>query len=225
VEKLMNIDGLVRFSAFLELGIAQITEMFNNQQKQTSLLVLSPGIAINSVVWDSENNKYVFELDASALVEFGIGPESKFLGYELRANARGKLELIKHGDITMEIKSQASVSVRNGSTSLSAEVDAFLYMGPDIKAESSGIYIKPIVLYGGIKGTLLSSTYDSSTYDVRFGAAYNTQLGPGILTLQGQYDLGRGWLLGSRYSTGDFAGQFSYDLNTNKFQLGIEIKF
>ena len=65
----------------------------------------------------------------------------------------------------------------------------------------------------------------SSTYNARFGAAYNTQLGSGILTLQGQYDVGRGWLLGARYSTGDFAGQFSYDLNEKRFQLGIEIKF
>jgi hypothetical protein len=180
-------------------------------------------MAIESVV--RENGKYVFELDASALVKFGIGPESRVFGYELRANARGELELIKHGDITVKIKPQASVSVTNDLTSLFTGVDAFLYMGPEIKAESSGISIRPIVLYGGINGNLLSSTYDA-----RFGAAYNTQLGSGILTLQGQYNLGENnlggrWLLEARYSTGDFEGKLSYDLKENKFKVGIQIKF
>ena len=213
-----SIDYLVRVSAILGLGIAEITKMSNDKQEQTSLLVLSPGIGIKSVV--RENGKYVFELDASALVKFGIGSESKFLGYRLEANARGELTLIEDKDIAMKIKPQASVSVTNALTSLSAGVDAFVYIGREIRVESSGISIRPIVLYGGINGNLLSSTYDA-----RFGAAYNTQLGPGILTLQGQYNLGRGWLLGASYSTGDFASQFSYDLKENKFKLGIEIKF
>jgi hypothetical protein len=228
-----HIDYSLDFLLYLALGIAEITtKMPNDKQKQTNnkqeqtLLVLSTGIDIKSVFRDSQDGKYVFELDASALVKFGIGSESGVFGYRLQFNARGELELIKHGDITVKIKPQASASVTNDLTSLFAGVDAFLYMGPDIKAESSGIYIKPIVLYAGISGTLLSSTYDSSTYNARFGAAYNTQLGSGILTLQGQYDLGRrGWLLVARYSTGDFAGQFSYDLNERKFQLGIEVKF
>jgi hypothetical protein len=213
-----SIDYLVRASAIIALGIAEITKISNDKQEQTTLQLLSPGIEIKSVV--RENGKYVFELDASALVKLGIGSESKFLGYKLQANARGELELIKDENIDIKIKPQASVSVTNGLTSLSAGADAFVYIGPEIKVESSGISIKPIVLYGGINGNLLSSTYDA-----RFGAAYNTQLGSGILTLQGQYNIGGGWLLAVSYSTGDFTGQFSYDLNQNKFKVGIEIKF